>query len=466
MHNLAPGGGPGNWESPPTRADRRDPALSGDDGEVPYAFLAVTAVGAVAVVLAYRPVRREPLTLLSFVLAWIPNEVPLQTIVLQMIATAVFVAFGALDGWAGWLGLALAACGWIGLLGLNVTGLRSTDVTDAALAEVRSDSFPVPTERTDPAWGRWWRVSRAIPLKSRAIRATRNLDYWGDRQRRHRLDVYRSRLAPPEPAPVMVYVHGGGWVIGDKREQGKPMLYELAARGWVCVAINYRLSPKAKWPDHIVDVKRALAWVKEHIAEYGGDPGFIALSGGSAGGHLCALAALTAGDPAFQPGFEDADTSVQACVPFYGVMDLTSDPEGSAIFGPGLVEMLEKTVMKVKESDHPDVFRNASPTYRVQAEAPPFFVLQGTNDTLVPVETARRFVERLRAVSRSPVAYAELPLAQHAFDVLASLRCQATTSAVGDFLVGARAARAAEGPTAMDVTATRNLSDIESPPGI
>ena len=226
-------------------------------------------------------------------------------------------------------------------------------------------------------------------MKSRAVQATRNVDYWGDGLRRHRLDVYRSRLAPPEKAPVMVYVHGGGWVIGDKREQGKPMMFELVARGWVCVAINYRLSPKATWPDHIVDVKRALAWVKEHIGEYGGDPAFVAISGGSAGGHLCALAALTAGDPAFQPGFEEADTSVQACVPFYGVMDLTSSPEGSAIFGPGLVEMLEKTVMKVKEADHPEVFRDASPTYRVHAGAPPFFVLQGANDTLVPVETAR-----------------------------------------------------------------------------
>ena len=182
----------------------------------------------------------------------------------------------------------------------------------------------------------------------------------------------------------MVYIHGGAWMIGEKREQGKPMMYELVARGWVCVAINYRLSPKATWPDHIVDAKRAVAWVKEHIAEYGGDPSFVAVSGGSAGGHLCALLALSAGDPAFQPGFEEADTSVQACVPFYGVMDLTGSPEGSAIFGPGLLEMLEKTVMKTKESEHPEVFRDASPTYRVQAEAPPFFVLQGVNDTLVP----------------------------------------------------------------------------------
>ncbi|HSZ36400.1 MAG TPA: alpha/beta hydrolase [Acidimicrobiales bacterium] len=433
---------------------------------MPYAYLAVSIVGALAVALAYRPVRREPFTVVSFTLGSWTSELALQNIVWQMVATVLFVEFGALDGWAGWLGLAFAVAGWIGLLGLGVAGLRAADVTVAALAEVRSAAFPVPAKPTDPTWGRWWRVTRAIPMKSRAVQATSNIDYSGDGSKRHRLDVYRSRLVPREHAPVMVYVHGGGWVIGDKREQGKPMMFELVARGWVCVAINYRLSPKASWPDHVVDVKQALAWVKHHIAEYGGDPGFIAISGGSAGGHLCALAALTAGDPAFQPGFEDEDTSVQACVPFYGVMDLTSSPEGSAIFGPGMVEMLEKTVMKVKEADHPEVFRDASPTYRVRREAPPFFVLQGRNDTLVPVEMARAFVERLRAVSGSPVAYAELPLAQHAFDVVASLRCQATTSAVGDFLEAARAAHGAGRPPAMDATVTRNVSDIESPPGI
>ena len=64
----------------------------------------------------------------------------------------------------------------------------------------------------------------------------------------------------------------------------------LAARGWVCVTANYRLSPQATWPDHIVDVKRALAWTKANIAGHGGDPGFVVITGGSAGGHLCALA--------------------------------------------------------------------------------------------------------------------------------------------------------------------------------
>ena len=430
---------------------------------MPYAFLVVTLVGALGVTLAYRPIRREPFTIVSFVSGWVSSELAFQNIVWQMIATAIFISFGALQGWAGWLGLAVAVLVWAGLLGLGIAGRQAAGVTTAALREVRSAAFPVPTEPTAPTWGRWWRVTRAIPFKSRAIETTCNIDYWGDGIRRHRLDVYRSRLAPPEKAPVMVYIHGGAWMIGDKREQGKPMMFELVARGWVCVAINYRLSPKATWPDHIVDAKRAVAWVKEHIADYGGDPSFVAVSGGSAGGHLCALLALSAGDPAFQPGFEGADTAVQACVPFYGVMDMTGSPEGSGRFGPGLLEMLEKSVMKAKEAEHPEVFREASPTFRVRPDAPPFFVLHGVNDTLVPVETARTFVERLRSVSREPVAYAELPLAQHAFDVLASLRCQATTSAVADFLQGARAMATPDAETIP--TAGPFSSDVESETG-
>jgi acetyl esterase/lipase len=419
----------------------------GDDGGVPYVYLGVTLLGGLAVLLAYHPIRREPLTVLSFVCGWICGEVSIQNIVWQVAATVVFAVYGALDNWAGWLGLAIAVVSWAGLVGLAVSGRRAAGVVRQALDAVRSEAFPVPTDRVVPTWGRWWRVTQAIPLKGRAVRTTKNLDYWGDGIRRHRLDVYQSKLAPTAPAPVMIYVHGGAWVIGEKREQGKPMMYELVARGWVCVAINYRLSPKATWPDHIVDVKKAVAWVREHIAEYGGDPSFIAISGGSAGGHLCALAALTAGDPTFQPGFEEADTSVDACVPFYGVMDMTGAEEGSGRYGKGLLEMLEKQVMKTTITEHPEVFTNASPTARVGADAPPFFVLQGSNDTLVPVDVARTFVAELRAVSAAPVAYAELPLAQHAFDVLASLRCQATTAGVAAFLDAARVAASNQAAT-------------------
>ncbi len=156
---------------------------------------------------------------------------------------------------------------------------------------------------------------------------------------------------------------------------------------------------------------------------------------------MSALAALTAGDPVFQPGFEAADTSVDACLPFYGVMDMTGTDAESGRYGPGLLELLEKRVMKVKAADHPQLFADASPTRRVGPGAPPFFVFHGANDTLVPVDVARRFVEALRAVSKATVAYAELPLAQHAFDVMPSLRTRATTAGVVAFLDAVRASR-------------------------
>jgi acetyl esterase/lipase len=409
---------------------------------VPYVYLGLALLGAVGVLLTYRPLRHEPLSIASFTVGFLLGEVPIQTIVWQVGATVVFAYFGAFAGWAGWLGLAVSIVSWAGLLGLAVSGWRAGRVVDAALVQVRDDDFPVPNEAVAAGWQSSWRVSRAVPLRGRSVGITKNIDYWGDGDRRHRLDIYRARRTAPEGAPVMVYIHGGAWVMGEKREQGKPMMYELVARGWVCVAINYRLSPRATWPAHIVDAKKAVAWVKAHIAEYGGDPSFVAVSGGSAGGHLCALLALTPGDASFQPGFEDADTSVDACVPFYGVMDMTGFDEGPSGYGSGLLDLLEKRVMKTSATEHPEIFRAASPTYRVHADAPPFFVLHGQNDTLVPVSVARTFVAALRAVSRAPVAYAELPLAQHAFDVLASFRCRATTAGVAAFLDAARGSAA------------------------
>jgi acetyl esterase/lipase len=404
---------------------------------VPYIYLGLAVVGAWGVFNAYRPIHREPWSIFSFFAGWLVGELAIQNIVWQAIATVIFGLFGAFANWAGWLGLAISVASWIGLAGLARSGKQASHVVDKALHEATGPPMNM-TDVGEPAWGRWWRISQAVPLRGRATEIIKNIDYWGDAHKRHRLDVIRSTAMPPKNAPVMIYIHGGAWLIGEKREQGKPMMYELVARGWVCVQINYRLSPKGTWPDHIVDCKRAIAWVKEHIADYGGDPTFVALSGGSAGGHLSALAALTADDTTWQPGFESADTSVDVCVPFYGVMDLTGKESGPGQYGAGLLELLEKRVMKVSASEQPELFRQASPTARVRADAPPFFVLHGVNDTLVPVEVARRFVTALRAVSQAPVAYAELPLAQHAFDVLASLRCQATTAGVAAFLDGVR----------------------------
>ena len=104
----------------------------------------------------------------------------------------------------------------------------------------------------------------------------------------------------------------------------------LADRGWICVAMNYRVSPLHTWPDHIIDVKRALAWVKENIAEYGGDPNWVAITGGSAGGHLSALAALTPNDPGISARIRRCRYPVVAAVPVYGRYDWYTTRDGRA----------------------------------------------------------------------------------------------------------------------------------------
>jgi acetyl esterase/lipase len=276
---------------------------------------------------------------------------------------------------------------------------------------------------------RWSRVLRPFSFERRGVRRISNLQYVDDGDRRHRLDVY-CRDDVEGGAPVLLQIHGGAWVIGRKDQQGLPLMYHLASRGWICVAINYRLSPRATWPDHLVDCKRALAWIRANIAQYGGDPGFVVVTGGSAGGHLTALMGLTANDPEFQPGFEDVDTSVRAMIPFYGVFDWT----GTVGRNDGLRELLERRVVKRKLAEAPDVFRSASPLFRVLPDAPPILVVHGDLDTLAPVEQARAFVAALRATSREPVVYVELRGAHHAFEVFNSVRTLHAIAGVDLFL--------------------------------
>jgi acetyl esterase/lipase len=398
------------------------------------AFLAVAMVGAAFAVNAHRPfARRGRLSIPVFFAGWLTSELALWHIAWQAAATAAFARAGALAAWPGWIAAGLTLVSWGLLLDLFVRARRTRGLVEAALREALGESY---RSRIDPTWhartdGEPPFTELLLPVVARTdgVERIRNLPY-GPHGRRNMLDVLR-RKDRPTGCPVLVNVHGGAWIIGDKEQQARPLMHHLASDGWVCVSINYRLSPRGTFPDHIVDVKRALAWVKEHIAEYGGDPDFVVLSGGSAGGHLAALAALTAGDPTFQPGFEGADTRVRACVPFYGVYDFTNrSGKGRREFRP----YVEQLVFKRRFDEAPELFDRASPMSHVSADAPPFLVVHGTNDTLVPVEEARWFVDLLRAASKTPVAYVELPLAQHAFEVFTSARTAFVIRGVARFL--------------------------------
>lgn len=390
------------------------------------AGFAVTANG-------YRPLsKRGYLSLCAFAFGVFASELPLQLIAAQIaLLAAVTRTLSPQLRRFSWL---VSALSWLGLLGLNRIGHQSKQALTAAL-----DSGLGSDRRTDSA-GLWKRPAGAGTAKSPGVVRMARIygDYardtdiaYGEHGSRNHLDIWRRPdLDRGGKAPVLLQVPGGAWMVGSKRQQAYPLMSHLAELGWVCVAINYRLSPRSTWPDQIVDVKRALAWIKKHIADYGGDPDWVAITGGSAGGHLSSLAALTPNDREFQPGFEDADTSVRAAVPFYGLYDFTRK---DAIH-PQMVPMVAKYVFKLRRAELRDAFRAASPITYVNPDAPAFFVLHGTNDSLIPVEQGRAFSARLGEVSRQPVAYAELPFAQHAFDIFGSARATHAAVAVEQFL--------------------------------
>ncbi|WP_205324307.1 alpha/beta hydrolase [Glycomyces sp. YM15] len=250
-----------------------------------------------------------------------------------------------------------------------------------------------------------------FPLRPRTVERIPNLAY-GPHGRRNLLDLYRHR-SPPAHAPVLIHLHGGYYTTGHKNSQALPLLHRLAAQGWVCISANYRLGHAAGFEAHLHDAKRVVAWVRANGREWGMDPDRIVLSGSSAGAHMSALAALTPGQARFQRGFEGVDTSVSAVVGLGGY------------YGPYF-----------------DGGPDGDPLTHAHADAPPFLIVHGGNDTVAPAAAARRFAERLRGISAQPVVYAELPGAQHGFDVFHSPRFEAVVNAIEAFATRAVAAGA------------------------
>lgn len=390
------------------------------------------------------PVRRPPFSTLSFMVGFVTGELAFQLLAATLVVVAIVDALGWPNGVLGDAAAILAIASALAYGCLLGCAVRTTAVVARALEDARGVEVAPVGRRA--SWLRWWRTAVAAPLHGPGVLVHRDLAYADDGDAAHVLDVLTSSEGT-EGAPVMVFVHGGAWTIGSKEQQCRPMLYELAARGWVVVTCDYRLSPRATWPDHVVDVKRVVAWAREHAGSFGGDPArFLAISGNSAGGHLAALTALTPGAEEWQPGFEDADASVDACVSIYGVLDMTGDPTSAGPQGRALQSLLGRSVMKVRLDDARDVYEAASPIHRITEQAPPFLVLHGTKDTLVSVGIAREFVAAFRARTSSPIAYVELPWAQHGYDTLCSPRCSATVLGIADFLDTLVAARAQPRP--------------------
>jgi acetyl esterase/lipase len=380
---------------------------------MPIGYLVTVAFVASCTALALWPIsRRRILGVLSFALSTVVNELPHLAFLLLLASTLLAVGQdGLLDTTGGWALAGVAVLTSLGLAILARRALAARRVVETAVTGelgVPPPGTPVESAKSRLRPRAWLRVLFGpYPFRPSRVERIANFSY-GDAGKRNRLDIYRHR-SRPRGAPTLLYFHGGGYFSGSKNREGRPLLHRLAGRGWVCVSATYRLRPAAGFSDHLVDAKKAIAWVHRHGREYGADPAALVVAGSSAGAHLASLAALTPNDPVLQPGFEDADTSVDVAICLYGYY--------GRYYGHGDDERVPSTPLAY----------NA-------VHAPPFFIAHGDRDTYVPIAGARMLVEHLREASPEPVVYAELPGAQHAFNLFHSARNEAVIDGIEAFL--------------------------------
>lgn len=400
---------------------------------MPIGYLITALLLALATVSSLVPRHLEILGSLRLYLGHV-NELPFLVMFWLIVSTWLAISEGDIQSLVGWLALGLSILSVGGLVLVIWRAIPTASVISHALNEGLGSRWQSLTNTKVAA-----RLHKTFsfpvvfgPLFIRRLHVKRraNIPY-GDAGAKNRLDLY-YHTSHPSNCPALVYFHGGALRGGSKNYQGLPLLYQLASQGWVCVTANYRLSPKATFPDHLIDVKKVLAWVQVHAQEYGADPQTVLVAGSSSGAQLAALAALTPNDRKFQSGFENVNTSVAAAITLYGDYDWLDASGRAGYMAP---------VMKSSPTEDHEAWVQASPLYHIRKDAPPFLVIHGDQDMTLPVENARHFAEKLRSISRNPVVYAELPGAQHIFDMFRSIRGDAVTYGVEAFAEWVRACR-------------------------
>ena len=200
------------------------------------------------------------------------------------------------------------------------------------------------------------------------------------------LDLYRPRMEGV--VPVVLYLHGGGWARGDKRDHGRERLEALASHGIAVASVNYRLAPAHIYPAQLHDVKAAVRWLRASGAGRGLDADRLAIWGASAGGYLATMAGLTNGDPDLEGAVGDhgdVSSAVQAVVSWFSLFDFRNTIRRSALEARIVPPPLAPTLFGVDVLDERDPrLASANPARRIHDQAPPFLIMHGDNDHVVP----------------------------------------------------------------------------------
>lgn len=242
------------------------------------------------------------------------------------------------------------------------------------------------------------------------IEELKNIEYKNVNGKSLQLDLYRLK-ENDKPAPLLVFVHGGGW-RGGERADYLVYLIPFAQRGYVTATVSYRLLGDSPYPACVEDINDAIQWFYNHGEEYGYDPDRIALVGGSAGAHLSMLAAYGWNN---QSGKTDSLMSsgnthrIKAVVNNYGPTDLTTE------YARNHIQVTSLLVTSYDES--PEIYLKASPVHYLDKNDPPTLILQGTSDDLVPASQSVLLKERLDKLGVPAELYC-LPLWPHTMDIV------------------------------------------------
>lgn len=232
------------------------------------------------------------------------------------------------------------------------------------------------------------------------------------------IDIYM----PPKkggPKPLILYIHGGGWIGGHTRHSGAlsnfpAVLASLASEGFVVASLEYRLSGEAPFPAQLQDSRAAIRFLKANAAKYGLDPARVGVWGGSAGGHLTALTALSCGDTSLDPAPAPAGSEcVQSAVTWYGVFDFA--PMLKASMQDGSLDRAENKLLRCAPADcSADRVASVSPVSYIDRKDPPMLLIHGEKDAVVAVEQSRLAEARLKAAG-VPVETIYIPGVDHSF---------------------------------------------------
>jgi acetyl esterase/lipase len=304
-------------------------------------------------------------------------------------------------------------------------------IVAASMAAAPKGSGPAPktdpaNPKAAPAATKGTPVATKSEMRPDGTQVFHNLEYVPGGHERQKLDLYiptgtraksssssssSSSSAPQQKWPLIVYVHGGAFMMGDKSECGGALMW--LREGYAIASINYRFSQHALFPAQIEDCKSAVRWLRTHAAAYGLDPDHIGAFGESAGGHLVALLGAAGGVKEFETGENlDVSSRVQAVCDWYGPTDFTVILNFPSAMNHAAPDSPEARLLGGRLADNLDKARRASPITYVAKDTAPFLIIHGDKDDQVPFNQSEIFTDALKKAG-VPVTFYPIAGAGH-----------------------------------------------------